>query len=61
MTLPCRRHGLGIGKALVAAIIESAQTLGYAEMKLDTLASMPEAFALCSILRPPVLLLGCRW
>jgi ribosomal protein S18 acetylase RimI-like enzyme len=39
-------RGLGIGAALVAAIIESAQALGYAEMKLDTLPSMAGAFAL---------------
>jgi ribosomal protein S18 acetylase RimI-like enzyme len=39
-------RGLGIGTALVGAIITSAQALGYAEMKLDTLPSMAEAFAL---------------
>jgi ribosomal protein S18 acetylase RimI-like enzyme len=39
-------RGLGIGAALVAAIIEAAETLGYREMKLDTLPSMPEALAL---------------
>ncbi len=39
-------RGLGIGAALVGAIIKSAQELGYAEMKLDTLPSMAEAFAL---------------
>src|ERR1700730_15319415 len=36
----------GIGTALVTAIIKSAEELGYAEMKLDTLPSMPEALAL---------------
>jgi ribosomal protein S18 acetylase RimI-like enzyme len=49
-------RGLGIGGALVAAIIASAEELGYAEMKLDTLASMPEAFALykrCGFLEIP--------
>jgi GNAT superfamily N-acetyltransferase len=39
-------RGLGIGAALVAAIIGCAQELGYAVMKLDTLAGMQEAFAL---------------
>jgi ribosomal protein S18 acetylase RimI-like enzyme len=39
-------RGLGIGGALVTAIIKSAEELGYAEMKLDTLPSMPEALAL---------------
>ena len=39
-------RGLGIGTALVGAIITSAEALGYAEMKLDTLPSMAEAFAL---------------
>jgi ribosomal protein S18 acetylase RimI-like enzyme len=39
-------RGLGIGTALVAAIIKSAEELGYTEMKLDTLPSMPEASAL---------------
>src|ERR1700730_17523003 len=29
-------RGLGIGRTLVAAIIEAAQDLGYGEMKLDT-------------------------
>ncbi len=49
-------RGLGIGRALVAAIIKSAEDLGYAEMKLDTLPSMPEAFALykrCGFLEIP--------
>ena len=39
-------RGLGIGSTLVAAIIKSAEELGYAQMKLDTLPSMAEAFAL---------------
>jgi GNAT superfamily N-acetyltransferase len=39
-------RGHGIGAALVTAIIGCAQELGYAEMKLDTLAGMAEAFAL---------------
>jgi GNAT superfamily N-acetyltransferase len=39
-------RSIGIGAALVAAITRVAQELGYAEMKLDTLPSMPEALAL---------------
>ena len=39
-------RGLGIGTALVGAIITSAEALGYAEMRLDTLPAMAEAFAL---------------
>jgi GNAT superfamily N-acetyltransferase len=39
-------RGLGIGRALVAAIISSAEDLGYAEMKLDTLPWMDSAMAL---------------
>jgi ribosomal protein S18 acetylase RimI-like enzyme len=49
-------RGLGIGRALVAAIVKSAENLGFAEMKLDTLASMQEAFALykcCGFLEIP--------
>jgi len=39
-------RGLGAGRALVSAIIRSAQEIGYAEMRLDTLPMMVEAFAL---------------
>jgi GNAT superfamily N-acetyltransferase len=39
-------RGHGIGVAVVEAIIGCAEELGYAEMKLDTLAGMQEAFAL---------------
>jgi GNAT superfamily N-acetyltransferase len=49
-------RGLGIGRALVAAIIDAAETLGYTQMKLDTLPSMPEALALykrCGFLEIP--------
>jgi putative acetyltransferase len=37
---------LGVGKALVAAIVAAAQKLGYDEIKLDTLPQMPLAIAL---------------
>ncbi|KAL4788548.1 acyl-CoA N-acyltransferase [Aspergillus varians] len=33
-------RGLGLGKALVAAIVQRAKGLGYKEMRLDTLPSM---------------------
>jgi GNAT superfamily N-acetyltransferase len=37
---------LGVGNALVAAIVEAARTLGYGEVKLDTLEEMQGAIAL---------------
>lgn len=43
--LPVGR-GLGIGKKLVNAIVEMAGSLGYNEIKLDTLSSMGEAVSL---------------
>jgi GNAT superfamily N-acetyltransferase len=39
-------RGLGVGKALVAAILEEAERLGYREIKLDTLPHMVQAIAL---------------
>jgi len=39
-------RGLGIGKKLVNAIVEIAGSLGYSEIKLDTLPSMGEALRL---------------
>jgi len=39
-------RGTGVGRALVEAILESAEELGYAEMKLDTLPWMDSAMAL---------------
>lgn len=39
-------RGLGIGKALVAAILAEAGRIGYREIKLDTLPHMREAIAL---------------
>jgi GNAT superfamily N-acetyltransferase len=39
-------RGLGVGRALVTAILSAAKELGYAEMKLDTLSSMQEAVTL---------------
>lgn len=43
--LPSGR-GLGLGKQLVHAILEVASSLGYKEIKLDTLESMVEAISL---------------
>jgi GNAT superfamily N-acetyltransferase len=39
-------RGTGIGKRLVEAAIQTAQRIGYREMRLDTLPSMTEAVAL---------------
>jgi ribosomal protein S18 acetylase RimI-like enzyme len=39
-------RGMGIGKALVQAAIDTARALGYGEIKLDTLPSMVEAITL---------------
>ena len=39
-------RGIGVGKALVEAAIQKARALGYAEIKLDTLAQMQGAIAL---------------
>ena len=40
--LPARR-GLGLGRALVEAVIHAARRQGYRELRLDTLASMQAA------------------
>ncbi len=37
---------IGVGKALVAAILETARERGYREIKLDTLPAMGDAIAL---------------
>jgi ribosomal protein S18 acetylase RimI-like enzyme len=39
-------RGLGLGRALVDAIVTEAVRIGYREMRLDTLPSMAEAIAL---------------
>lgn len=39
-------RGLGLGKALAAALIDVAQRIGYREMRLDSLPSMGDAQAL---------------
>lgn len=40
------RRGLGIGHALVDALIAEARRIGYKEMRLDSLPAMKEAIAL---------------
>lgn len=44
-TVPAVR-GLGIGRALITAILDIAYTLGYEEIKLDTLPNMVAAMEL---------------
>src|SRR5262245_18193696 len=39
-------RGLGLGKALIVAIIAEAERIGYREMRLDTLRTMAEAISL---------------
>jgi ribosomal protein S18 acetylase RimI-like enzyme len=39
-------RGLGLGRALVEAVIGEAARIGYGEMRLDTLPSMAEAISL---------------
>jgi GNAT superfamily N-acetyltransferase len=39
-------RGLGLGKALVEAIVAEAQRIGYREIRLDTLPTMDEAIGL---------------
>jgi len=39
-------RGLGLGGALIAAIVATARTAGYTEMRLDTLPTMQTALAM---------------
>jgi GNAT superfamily N-acetyltransferase len=39
-------RGIGVGKALVEAAVDTARRLGYREIKLDTLPQMQSAIAL---------------
>ncbi len=43
-------RGLGIGRALVEAVIDAARQAGYARMRLDTVPSMERARALYGLL-----------
>ncbi len=47
--LPAAR-GLGLGKAMTEAVIETARSLGYSELRLDTLPSMTTALRLYDLL-----------
>jgi ribosomal protein S18 acetylase RimI-like enzyme len=44
--VPPRGRGLGLGRALVDAVIGEAVRIGYREMRLDSLPTMVEAIAL---------------
>lgn len=44
--LRAEARGLGVGRALTLAVVEQARAAGYAELKLDTLASMDAAISL---------------
>jgi ribosomal protein S18 acetylase RimI-like enzyme len=39
-------RGLGVGQALVAAVIAAAEARGYAEMRLDSMPTMTKAIEL---------------
>ncbi len=41
-----RARGLGLGRALMMALVGAAERIGYTEMRLDTLPAMAEAIAL---------------
>jgi GNAT superfamily N-acetyltransferase len=41
-----RGRGLGLGKALIDAVVAEALRIGYREMRLDTLPTMSEAISL---------------
>jgi ribosomal protein S18 acetylase RimI-like enzyme len=41
-----RARGVGLGRSLAAAVIGSAEQIGYAEIRLDTLPSMAQALDL---------------
>jgi ribosomal protein S18 acetylase RimI-like enzyme len=47
--LPAAR-GLGLGKAMTEAVIETARSLGYSELRLDTLPSMTTALRLYDLM-----------